>query len=137
MVLYSFFPKIATTRLDVAHWEMQYITLTFELSSSSSSFREITAVFPYANCKLSHLCCCNQSLIWSSYFIIHNENSSSRAIGQPYLYRILSLSKVFCFSTSTVSYFLTFPSLSFFSLWGVARQMGLHGVFCASFLGMS
>ena len=45
VVLYSFFQSVATTRLDVAHLEMQYFTLTSELSSFSSPFGAITPVF--------------------------------------------------------------------------------------------
>ena len=68
-------------------------------------------------------------------FTIYNKNSSTNACGHSSLYKILSLSKVSCFLTFTVSCFLTFSCLSFPSLWGVARQMGLHGAFGTSSLG--
>ena len=63
VVLCLFFPIVATTRLDVAHLEMPYFTFSSESSSLSIPFGAITPVFPYTNCKLSHLCCYGQSLI--------------------------------------------------------------------------
>ena len=63
VVLYSFFPAVATARLDVAQLVLQYFRLKSESSSFSSSFSTITPVFPYTSCKLSHLRCYGQSLI--------------------------------------------------------------------------
>ena len=129
VILYSFFPAVTTTRLDVAHLGMQYFKLTSESSSFSSPFGAITPVFPLQAVNFPTFAAVVRASIDLVTFIIHNENSSASACEHHSLYRILSLSKMYCFFTSTVSYFLTFHSL-----WGVARQMGLHGVFRGSSL---
>ena len=108
VVLYSFFPAVATTRLDVAHLEMQYFTLTSESSSFSSPFGAISMFFRIQAVNFPTFAAMIRASFDLVTLIIHNKNSSSSACGHSSLCRILSLSKASCFLTSTVSYFLTF-----------------------------
>ena len=147
VVISSFFPTLVFTRytgtvLNVEHLEMQHWTLTSELSSSSSSCRAINPVLPIeaVNFPTFTVKCYGESLIdlvnseLPIQYISFVGRTPLAAHEDTPLFTgsHSSLPKVSCFLTSTVNCFLTLHSLSLTTgpkPWGVARPIGLCGVF--------